>query len=152
MKYVFLNSCRTAEHKKELSISERQAIMKLIEEKDKYERLIKNWRPVSLLNIDYKIICKALAARCKKSYPNLISLQQMTYVQKKIIDENGRLIADITEITDIINKKEVLATMDIEKPFYSLDHALLISVLKNLDLVIILFAKLKFLSQNKSLA
>ena len=76
----------------------------------------------------------------------------MTYVQKKIIDENGRLIADIIEITDIINKKEVLATMDIEKPFYSLDHALLISVLKNLDLVIILFAKLKFLSQNKSLA
>ena len=152
MKYVFLNSCRTAEHKKELSISERQAIMKLIEEKDKYERLIKNWRPVSLLNIDYKIICKALAARRKKFYPNLISLQQMTHVQKKIIDENGRLIADITEITDIINKKEVLATMDIEKTFYSLDHALLISVLKNLDLVIILFAKLKFLSQNKSLA
>lgn len=70
----------------------------------------------------------------------------MTYVQKKIIDENGRLIADIIEITDIINKKEVLATMDIEKTFYSLDHALLISVLKNLDLVIILFAELKFLS------
>ena len=72
----FLNSCRTAKFKKELSTSQRQAIIKLIEKKDKDKRFIKNWRPISLLNLDYKIISKALASRVKKVPPNLISSQQ----------------------------------------------------------------------------
>ena len=73
----FVNSCRTAKFNKELSTSQRQAAIKLIEKKDKYKRLIKNWRPISLLNVDYKIISKALASRLKKVLPNLILPQQM---------------------------------------------------------------------------
>ena len=48
----FLNSCRTAKLKKELSTSRRQAIIKLIKKKDKDKRFTKNWRPISLLNVD----------------------------------------------------------------------------------------------------
>ena len=40
------------------------------------------------------------------------------------------MIADIIEITDILNKEGFLVTMDIEKAFDSLDHTFLISVLK----------------------
>ena len=54
----------------------------------------------------------------------------MTYVENKFIGESGRLIADIIEITDILNKEGFLVTMDIEKAFDSLDHTFLISVLK----------------------
>ena len=43
MKDAFLNSCRTTKLKKELSISQRQAVIKLIERKDKDKRFIKNW-------------------------------------------------------------------------------------------------------------
>ena len=39
-----------------LIISQRQVVLKLIEKKDKDKRLIKNWRLMSLLNVDYKII------------------------------------------------------------------------------------------------
>ena len=77
-----------------------------IEKKDKDERLIKNWRPISLLNVDCKIICKALASCLKKVLPNLISPQQMAYVEDRFIFESGRLIADITEITGALNKKK----------------------------------------------
>ena len=91
---------------------------------------IKNWRPISLLNVDYKIISKALASRVKKVLPNLISPQQTAYVENRFIGESGRLIADITEITDVINKEGFLVTMDIEKAFDSLDHTFVISVLK----------------------
>ena len=44
-----------------LSISQRQAVIKLIEKKDRDKGFIKNWRPISLLNIDLKIISKALS-------------------------------------------------------------------------------------------
>ena len=40
------------------------------------------------------------------------------------------MIADIIEITDILNKEGFLVTMDIEKAFDSLDHTFVISVLK----------------------
>ena len=130
IKDVFLNSCRTAKLKKELSTSQRQAVIKLIEKKDKDKRFIKNWRPISLLNVDYKIISKALASRLKKVLPNLVSPQQTAYVKNRFIGKSGRLIADIIEITDILNKEGFLVTMDIEKAFDSLDHTFLISVLK----------------------
>ena len=44
-----------------LSISQRQAVMKLLEKKDRDKRYTKNWRPISLLNIDTKITSKAFA-------------------------------------------------------------------------------------------
>ena len=51
---------------------QRQAVIKLIEKKDKDKRFIKNWQPISLLNVDSKIISKALASRLKKVLPNLM--------------------------------------------------------------------------------
>ena len=36
--------------KKELNTSQKQAVIKLIEKKDRGKKFIKNWRPMSLLN------------------------------------------------------------------------------------------------------
>ena len=130
MKYIFLNSCCKTKLKKELSISQKQAAVKLIEKKDKDKRIIKNWRPISLLNVDSKIISKALASRLKEVLPNLISPQQTTYAENIFIGESGRLIADIIEIIDVLNKEGFFVTMDIEKAFDSLDYTFVISVLK----------------------
>ena len=77
-----------------------------------------------------KLSLKLLHQGSKKVLPNLISPQQTSYFENRFIGENGRLIADIIEITDILNKEGFLVTIDIEKAFYSLDHTFLISVLK----------------------
>ena len=48
--------------------------------KEKYKSLFQNWRPISLLNIDTKIISKALSKRLKNVLPPLISdNQSITY-------------------------------------------------------------------------
>ena len=45
----------------EMSISQRQAVITLIEKKGKDKGYIQNWRPISLINVDAKVASKYLA-------------------------------------------------------------------------------------------
>ena len=49
----------------QLSSSQTQAVIVLIEKKDKDKGFLKNWRPISLINVDAKIASKAMAQRIK---------------------------------------------------------------------------------------
>ena len=60
LKQPFISSKNQAKERKELSISQRQAIIKVIVKTDRDKRYIKTWRPISLLNVDIKILSKAL--------------------------------------------------------------------------------------------
>ena len=144
LKEIFVNSVREAKEIGHLSTSQRQAIIKLIEKKDRDKRFIKNWRPISLLNVDSKIISKALSEKLKKVLSDLISSQQTAYVKNRHIGESGRLISNITEITNIRKIGGFLITMDIEKAFDSLDHNFLISTSENMVLVKVLSYGLRF--------
>ena len=67
------------------------------------KRFIKNWRPISLLNINYKIVSKALVARLKDILLVIISSEQFAYVKNSFIGENGRFILDTIEVADLLN-------------------------------------------------
>ena len=56
----------------ELSNSQRQAVITLIGKNDKDRRLIKNWRPISLVNVDVKIGSKAVAKRLETVLPHIL--------------------------------------------------------------------------------
>ena len=82
------------------------------------------------MNVDSKIISKALSEKLKEVLPDLISSQQTAYVKNRDIGESGRLISDTIEITKIRKIGDFLVTMDIEKAFDSLDLNFLISALE----------------------
>ena len=69
----------------------------MTEKKETDKRLIKSWHPVSLLNVDYKTVSKALAARLKDILPKIISSEQSACVTNRFIGENGKLILDINK-------------------------------------------------------
>ena len=57
-----------------LSIEQRRSVITLIPKKDKIIKLLKNWRPISLLNVDFKILAKLFALRIKAVLPTKIRL------------------------------------------------------------------------------
>ena len=79
----------------QLSTTQRRGIIKLIPKKDTEPYLIKNWRPLTLLNCDYKIAAKSIANRIKNVLPNLINNGQTGFMKGKFIGENIRLIDSV---------------------------------------------------------
>ena len=92
-----------------------------MKKKDKDKRLVQNWRPIPLLSVDFKILSKALEDCIKKYLPFLISSNQ-TVVEESFISEGGRLFSDILQVTDFLNLRGFLVTVDIKKAFDSLNH------------------------------
>ena len=80
-------------------------------------KLIKNWRPITLLNCDYKIATKAIASRIKTRLPNLISDNQTGFVKGRFIGENIRLIDSVMKFTASRNIPGILLFLDFEKAF-----------------------------------
>ena len=132
LKFYFINSLKQSKIDGHLSISQRQAIIKLIAKKDRDKRFVKNWRPISLLNVDTKILSKSLAEKLKHVLPELISSNQTAYVKNRCISESGRLISDVIEMCDILDIPGYFVTKDIEKAFDSLNHDFLLSVSKKI--------------------
>ena len=131
-KRCFHKLIETAENRRQRKYITKEAFIKLLEKKDRDKRYIKNWRPISLLNIETKILSKAFAARLESNLSSIISLNQTVYVEKSCILESGRLISDIIEICDKENIPGYLVTMGLEKAFDSLDHNFLLCALKKL--------------------
>ena len=130
LKFYFINSLKQSKIDGGLPISQRQAIIKLTAKKDRDKRFVKNWRTISLLNVDIKILSKSFAEKLKHVLPELIPSNQTAYVKNRCISESGRLISDVIEMCDILDIPGYLITMDIEKVFGFLDHDFLISVFK----------------------
>ena len=79
----------------ELSNSQKQAIITLIQKKDKDRTWVKNWRPISLLNVD----SKAIAKRIEKVLSHIIHYDQNAFVKGRTIFDVVRTISDVMEFT-----------------------------------------------------
>ena len=114
----------------QLSTSQRQATITLIEKKGKDKRYLKNWRPISLMNVDTKIASKAIATGLKMVIQELIHHNQTAYVGNRYIGEANRLVIDIPEFTAENEMETILFSADFEKAFDSIEHPFLFATLK----------------------
>ena len=82
---------------------------------------LQNWRPITLLNIDYKIASKTLAKRIESVLPKLVHTDQTGFMKGRYIGENLRLINDVMEYTMSENKGGILISLDFKKAFDTLE-------------------------------
>ena len=104
----------------EMSCSQRKAVITLIEKQGKDRTLIENWLPISLINVDAKIISKVIAVRVINVLPSIIHHNQTGYVKDRYI-ETVRSILDIMEFTDKENIPGILIFIDFKKAFDTLE-------------------------------
>jgi len=71
-----------------MSNSQKQAVITLIEKQGEDRTLIENWRPISLVNVDAKIISKVIALRIKNVLPYIIHSNQTGYVKDRHIGDS----------------------------------------------------------------
>lgn len=114
----------------ELSIEQRRGIITLLPKKLKNRLLLKNWRPITLLNTDYKIIAKILAKRMQTVLPSLIHNDQTGYIKGRYIGQNIRTLEDVTFFANKENLPGILLSIDYEKAFDSLNWNFLFQTLR----------------------
>ena len=106
----------------ELSSSQKEAVIVLIEKKkDRDRRQIKNWRPISLINVDVKIGTKAIGKTLEKVLPEIIHHNQNAYVKGRTIFDAVRTIDDIISLTASKDISSLLVAIDFEKAFDSVN-------------------------------
>ena len=116
-----------------LSVTQRRGIIKLIPKKDAEPYLIKNWRPISLLNCDYKIAAKAIANRFKHVLPNLIDNDQTGFLKGRFIGENIRLVDGVIKHAAAKNIPGLLLFLDFEKAFDTVEWSFIQKTLKHFN-------------------
>ncbi|KAL9963239.1 hypothetical protein ACROYT_G032418 [Oculina patagonica] len=124
-----LNSYNAAFQSGSLCISQRRGIITLIPKADGDLSELSNWRPISLLNIDYKILTKALAKRIEQFLPKLINSDQTGFVKGRYIGQNIRLLSDVMEYLNANKTSGLLLFIDFEKAFDSLEWDFIVKAL-----------------------
>jgi hypothetical protein len=102
--------------KQELCSSQYSGLIRLLYKKGNRED-ITNWRPITLLNSDYKVIEKVLANRLKSILPEVINEDQKGFVQGRHIEENVRLVEDVIDYCEEKNIPGAIMCVDQSKAF-----------------------------------
>lgn len=127
--YFLVRSINYAYEVGELSVTQKQGVITCIPKGNKDKQLIKNWRPISLLNVSYKLASACIANRLKLVLPSLIKEEQTGFLAGRFIAENIRLLYDIMFYTEKLDLPGLLLLIDFEKAFDSVAWSFIYKVL-----------------------
>ena len=105
----------------EMSVSQRRGVITLLPEEDANLLFLSNWRPITLLNVDYKIASKVIAKRIEHVLPSLIHPDQTGFMKGRYIRQNITLINDTIQQTELQKIPGILLLLDFQKAFDTLE-------------------------------
>ena len=92
-------------------------VLNLIPKAGKDTRYLKNLRPITLLNVDYKIIEKVIAARIQKVLPDIINSDQSGFMKERQSSSVIRKVLDVIQICDNEDVCAFIMSLDYMKAF-----------------------------------
>lgn len=107
-----------------------QATISLILKKGKDPTDCGSYRPISLLNVDSKILAKTLSARLEAILPDIISEEQTGFIQRRHSFSNVRKLFNIIYSSSPSNSPEAAIALDAEKAFDRVEWDYLFAILK----------------------
>ena len=111
-----------------MPMSCRRAVVTLLPKKGNLQD-IKNWRPVSLLCVDYKLLSKVFASRLGRAMEQVIHRDQTYCVPGRSMVDNVHLIRDVLEVSSSLGFNTGLISLDQEKAFDRVEHSFLWKVM-----------------------
>jgi hypothetical protein len=130
---ILLQSINYAFEKGEMSTDQKLGIITLSPKKNKLRKYLKNWRPITLLTVDYKILAKALATRLKTILPEYIDESQFGYIKDRYIGENIRCLIDLNTLCEKNNIEAYAIQIDFEKAFDSVNWEFMLKSLETMN-------------------
>ena len=112
-----------------LSITQKQGVITCIPKQNKSRINLKNWRPISLLNVIYKLASAVISNRLKKVLDNIINENQKGFIAGRFLGENVRLIYDVLFESKKQNLPGLLLSIDFEKAFDTVSWKFIMKVL-----------------------
>lgn len=93
-----------------------------------------NYRPISLVNCDVKILTAVLANRLQPCADLLVHHDQTGFIRGRSITHNIQRLEDLLEFSRRHKPQAVVALLDFEKAFDRVDHSFLLSTLRKMGL------------------
>ena len=114
----------------ELCPSMKGSVTRLIFKKRGDVKHLKNWRPISLLNVNYKIISKAITLRLSKVLEHIIHPDQTCSVPGRSIFSNVTLLRDVLDYIQRTDESAILISLGQEKAFDRVNRPFLLKLLQ----------------------
>ena len=146
----FLEVINECKNKGCLSRSMNNAIIRLIFKNKGEKEDLRNWRPISLLNVDYKIIAKTITNKLSKLMPHIIGEEQTCGVKNRKIQDNLIILRDVIDYVNVFNKQGAVLCIDQEKAFDRVEWNFLFSVMDKVGIPASLINWISILYSNPS--
>ena len=114
----------------ELPESMKTSMTRLIFKKRGDVKDLKNWRPISLLNVDYKICSKAITLRLSKVLHVIVDPDQTCSVPGRSISSNIIQLRDTLDYIEQTGETGILVSLDQEKAFDRVNRDFLMNLLR----------------------
>ena len=111
-----------------------QAIITLIFKNKGNRNEIKNWRAISLCNVDYKFLTGLIAGRLAPVLPILTNSDQACAINGRFIEDQLIYMHDMISYIEQFGGKSMIVGLDLQAAFDKIDHRYLHKVLQRMNI------------------